>query len=83
MLIDYGVRTVIDLRFPKEFEELPAVVFDAGAGDAKPDYLNVPFGADSPAVSARIAGLEDPSADYCVWLESFPDAVRDRMAQPP
>jgi protein-tyrosine phosphatase len=79
MLIDYGVRTVIDLRFPKEFEELPAVVFDAGAGDEKPDYLNVPFGADSRAVSARIAGLEDPSADYCVWLESFPDAVRDVM----
>lgn len=63
-LLDYGVRTVIDLRRADELEIDPNP-FAEQSGDARwPRYLNLPFGlgADRAAVAAVVAAGAGPDA---------------------
>ena len=51
-VVDYGIRTVIDLRFPGELLDSPspfAAPQDAPGQDS-PDYLNIPLDADQDLV---------------------------------
>jgi protein tyrosine/serine phosphatase len=46
-LVDYGIRTIIDLRYPAELEIDPSPFAKPNVGDAtRPDYLNIPLDVD-------------------------------------
>jgi protein-tyrosine phosphatase len=66
-LIDYGVRTVIDLRDPEELAAAP----DPFVGSAELRYLHLPFFDDS----GEKLGHPDPSQvkgmEYLRWLDLY------------
>jgi protein-tyrosine phosphatase len=72
-LLDYGVRTIIDLRSPGEVAQEPSV----SAKDADPPltYLNLPLEKYYPHVSALISQAETHGEVYCIILDHYPDAV--------
>ena len=74
-LIEYGVKTIVDLRYPHEFDSNPAVSFFDNKENHNPEYYNVPLGRDDPEIWETINRFEDPSSYYGFWLDSFPDAV--------
>ena len=75
MLIDYGVTTVIDLRFPDELDKLPGVAFADVSADGYPTCRNIPFGKEDPSIIEKAEQAGNFAAYYGIWLESFPDAV--------
>lgn len=71
-LLDYGVRTIIDLRSPREAEEEPlAFVNDVPALT----YLNQPLEKYYPHVSDLISQAQSRGEVYCIVLDHYPDAV--------
>ena len=74
-MIDYGIRTVIDLRFPEEFKRYPAVSFADVSERDLPDYYNIPFGKDDPQFWNDIHTLGDPSRYYGLWIERYRNDV--------
>ena len=74
-LLDYGVRTIIDLRAPQEAQKEPSA-FTASATDLRaPTYLNLPLEKYYPHVSALISKAETRAEVYCITLDHYPDAV--------
>ena len=62
-LIDYGIRTIIDLRFPSELIDNPSPFQrKAGHGNA-PDYLNIPLDQDQNATWPHPGGPAAAMAD--------------------
>jgi protein-tyrosine phosphatase len=75
-LLDYGVRTIIDLRSPREVAEEPSVLKDNAHNLT---YLNLPLEKYDPHVRALIERAETRGEVYCIILDHYPDAVADVM----
>lgn len=72
MMVDYGIKTIIDLRFAFELKENPAVAFNDSDGYIPPTYVNIPFGEIRQDGDDRIHWLEN----YGIWIEMFADSVK-------
>lgn len=71
--IDYGIRTVIDLRFPYELQMNPSAFTRpaSGAADEQPDYLNIPLDMDQDLDwPSSLSPAEIMSDMYCRLLET-------------
>jgi protein tyrosine/serine phosphatase len=71
-LIDYGIRTVIDLRFPSELKTSPSPFNKAFTSplDERPAYLNTPMNTDENLVWPSPAPPAELMSDmYCRILE--------------
>ncbi|MFL5804786.1 MAG: tyrosine-protein phosphatase [Roseiflexaceae bacterium] len=74
-LLDYGVRTIIDLRAPLEAQTEPSA-FTAPTDDLyTPTYLNLPLERYYPHVSALISLAATRAEVYCIILDHYPDSV--------
>jgi protein tyrosine/serine phosphatase len=72
-LVAYGVRTVIDIRFPTEIARAPHP-FATPAGTDAPRYLNIPVSAGrdpalDPAILAAFQACRTRAEGYCVDLD--------------
>jgi protein-tyrosine phosphatase len=76
-LLDYGVRTIIDLRPPPEAQEAPSAFMEPAADPDGPVYLNLPLEKYYPHVSALIQKAQTRAEVYCIVLDHYPDAVAD------
>ena len=74
-LLDYGVRTIIDLRAPQEAQAEPSAFTTATTDLRMPTYLNLPIEKYYPHVSALISKAETRAEVYCIILDHYPDAV--------
>jgi protein-tyrosine phosphatase len=74
-LLDYGVRTIIDLRSSKEAAE--ELSFTASSADRPLDYYNLPIEKYYPHVSAMIQKAKSRGEVYCIILDHYPDAVAE------
>lgn len=70
-LIDYGVRTIIDLRSPQETAEEPSLF----AGDARLAYLNLPLVRGEPHAGILIEQAQTREEEYCIIVDYHADAV--------
>lgn len=74
-LLDYGVRTIIDLRAPDEVAELPSAVFDDDV--QAPLYINVKQELSPPEVLALFKQAQTRSELYTIALDHHaPNQVR-------
>lgn len=77
-LIDYGVRTIIDLRTPWEAANFPCPFVQQEASDGLPRYQNIPLiGDDNAAYESAAAGVWLPSVTYRLILHHFPGQVAE------
>lgn len=74
-LLDYGVRTIIDLRAAHEAQADPSVFAAPTAHPSMPAYLNLPIEYYYPHVSALISKAASRADVYCIILDQYPDAV--------
>lgn len=78
-LVDYGVRTIIDVRAPKEAQEFPSAFTSPRAGRSEPTYLNLPLEKYYPHVGELIKKATTRAEVYCIVLDHYPDAVAGIM----
>jgi protein-tyrosine phosphatase len=78
-LLDYGVRTIIDLRGPKEVQDEPSPFAVATNQMDQLTYLNLPLEKYYPHVSALISKATTRAEVYCITLDHYPDAVAEVM----
>ncbi|MEZ4660390.1 MAG: tyrosine-protein phosphatase [Caldilineaceae bacterium] len=78
MLLDYGVRTIIDLRAPIEAAEYPSPFANQSAPHM-PAYLNLPLEKFYPHVGQMIVQAEHRAQVYCIMLDHYPDCMADVM----
>lgn len=71
-LLDYGVRTVIDLRSPGQVAEEPSAYTVESARAAGLVYLNLPLEEYYPHVSALISQAQTRAEVYCITLDHYP-----------
>lgn len=74
-MLDYGVRTIIDLRASHEAQAEPSAFTTATTDLRAPTYLNLPIEKYYPHVSALISKAETRAEVYCITLDHYPDAV--------
>jgi protein tyrosine/serine phosphatase len=74
-LLDYGVRTVIDLRSPQQVAEEPSAFPSATPAVNEPVYLNLPLEEYYPHVSALIHQAQTRAEVYCITLDHYPANV--------
>ena len=73
-MLDYGVRTIIDLRAPQEVKK-DAYTIAAPTIQKTPAYRNLPIEKYYPHVSALIMQAQSVAEVYCIILDYYPDAV--------
>ena len=78
-LIGYGVRTIIDLRSPKEAQGEHSAFTEPTGDTDEPAYLNLPLEKYYPHVSELINKAASLAEIYCIILDHYPDAVVDVM----
>jgi protein-tyrosine phosphatase len=78
-LLDYGIRTIIDLRGPKEVADEPSPFALATGALAQLTYLNLPLEKYHPHVSALISKATNRAEVYCIVLDHYPDMVATVM----
>ncbi|MBN1661471.1 MAG: tyrosine-protein phosphatase [Anaerolineae bacterium] len=76
-LLDYGVKTVIDLRAAHEVAREPAVTIQDG--DRRLDYFNLPIEKYYPHVGVLIQQAQSRAEVYGIILDHYPDAVAEIM----
>lgn len=79
-LLAYGVRTIIDLRSPREAVEAPSIF----AADERITYLNLPLETFEPHVGALIGQATTRGEIYGIILDHYTDemaAVMRAIAQ--
>ncbi len=76
-LLDYGVKTIIDLRSPQEAGKEPSITL------INPDlplvYMNLPLEKYYPHVGALIRQAKSRAEVYCIILDHYPDSVAEVM----
>lgn len=78
-MLDYGVRTIIDLRVPEEAEKAPSVpVAEADPGEDL-TYLNLPLDKRDPRVGALVGAATTRAEAYCILLDHYLDAVGEAL----
>jgi hypothetical protein len=80
-LLEYGVRTIIDLRGRKETREEPSAFAAGTLSGQLPTYANLPLDRFYPAVSALIGKATTRAEVYCIILDHYPDAVSEVMRE--
>lgn len=76
-MLDYGVRTVIDLRGPEEVEKYP---YDFGGETAEViglTYLNMPLEHFYPHVGEMIKNAKSRGEVYCIVLDHYGDLTAE------
>lgn len=68
-LLDYGIRTIIDLRSPQEIAELPSALFDGH--DQAPNYVPVGWQPNDPGASARFKKAQTRAELYIIANDYF------------
>lgn len=63
-LIDYGVKTIIDLRYSSEVQQKPSVF----AESSQIKYINIPLFGDE--LLERLKPIDNQAEQYYVWLDS-------------
>jgi protein-tyrosine phosphatase len=76
-LLDSGVRTIIDLRAPKEAQEELSAFTLPSLQTNEPTYLNLPLKKYYPHVSELINKAASRAEVYCIILDYYPDAVAE------
>ncbi len=71
-LLDYGIRTIIDLREPDQVHTEPSIFMDQSGNPATPTYLNLPMETREPAISALISAAKDRATVYQIVLDHYP-----------
>lgn len=71
-MLDYGVRTLIDLRSPQQAAEEPSAYTTESARNVGLTYLNLPVEAYYPHVSALISRAQTRAEVYCITLDHYP-----------
>jgi len=74
-LVDYGVRTVIDLRGPLEMADDPPA-FPGGRTD-EPGFVNTPLDHQDPAAAPLWAAIRTRADVYRLFLDFYPHALAD------
>ena len=72
-LVDYGVRTVIDLRGPLELAEDPPAF--PGDRPGEPGYVNTPLDHQDPAAAPLWAAIRTRADVYRLFLDFYPHAL--------
>ncbi len=78
-LLDYGVRTVIDLRGPQEVREAPSVFSERDSTAELPTYLHRPLERYEPQVGALIRQANSRAEVYAIVLDHYPDCMAEVM----
>jgi protein-tyrosine phosphatase len=73
-LLEYGVRTVIDLRSPEQAASEPSAFTAADNADGV-TYLNLPVEAYYPHVGQLISQAKTRAEVYCITLDHYPDLI--------
>ncbi|MDX1417822.1 MAG: tyrosine-protein phosphatase [Candidatus Promineifilaceae bacterium] len=76
-LLDYGVRTIIDLRKPDEVAREPSAVF--ADPSTAPTYLNIPLQRHNAQVETLMADAASMAELYCLLLDHNQTAVAEIM----
>jgi len=76
-LLDYGIRTIIDLREPDQVNAEPSIFMAQGDNPALPLYRNLPMETREPAVSALIGAAKDRATVYQIVLEHYPGLIAE------
>ena len=76
-LLDYGVKTIIDLRSPQEAEKEPSI--NLINPDLPLHYMNLPLEKYYPHVGALIRQAKSRAEVYCIILDYYPDSVIEVM----
>ncbi len=71
-LVDYGIRTIIDLREPDQVGTEPSIFMARSDDPATPTYLNLPMKTREPAIGALISAAKDRAAVYQIILDHYP-----------
>lgn len=71
-LLDYGVRTILDLRERDQVRAEPSIFMECTGDAALPTYVNLPMETREPAVSALIRAAHDRSEVYQIILDHYP-----------
>ena len=75
-LLQYGVRTIIDLRSEQELAQARHPFADARGAPDPPHYLNLPLlDLANREAMAAIEAAPTQAASYCAILDRFPDRV--------
>ncbi len=78
-LLDYGVRTIIDLRGPQEVADEPSPFALATGATEQVAYLNLPLEKYYPHVSAPISQAATRAQVYFIVLDHYPELVATVM----
>jgi protein-tyrosine phosphatase len=79
-ILEYGIRTVIDLRGPQEVREQPSLFALANSQPHALTCLHLPIERYEPHVSALISKSGSRAEVYCIILDHYPDMVAAVMA---
>lgn len=74
-LLDYGVRTILDLREPAQVAQEPSIFMTPGTDPTNPTYLNLPMETREPAVGALIRAAKDRAEVYQIILDHYPRQI--------
>jgi protein tyrosine/serine phosphatase len=74
-MLDYGVRTIVDLRGPEEVQKEPSAFATPTSDPRAPTYLHRQIEWYYPHVGALIAKAQSRAEVYCIILDHYPDAV--------
>lgn len=78
-LLDYGVRTILDLREPSQVAEEPSIFMAQHHDVNMPTYLNLRLETREPAVSALISAAHDRAEVYQIILNHYPAQIAKIM----
>jgi protein-tyrosine phosphatase len=74
-LLDYGIRTVIDLRSPEQVGQEPSAFTADTAAAAGITYLNLPLEEYYPHVGALIRQAQTRAEVYRIVLDHYPQNI--------
>lgn len=74
-LLAYGVRTILDLRAPREVELAPLPFSHATHGAHTPAYVNISLDKFQPEVFLLLKQAKSNAEIYTIILDRYPDTV--------
>jgi protein-tyrosine phosphatase len=78
-VIDYGVRTIVDLREPDQARDEPHVFMATRGVPNEPVYAIRPLESRHPHVSAQITAARTRSEAYCIILDHYAELITDAV----
>lgn len=78
-LIDYGVRTILDLREPDQTSAEPSIFMTPMGALDEPVYVNRQLESRKPHVNAQISQSSDRAEIYCIMMDNYPELYGEAM----